>query len=67
MKTATSEFEPLDIERAKEIQTIINGAARQKAPVVLDPSEEGVKASAGSDLISPEENTNALARFQRHY
>ncbi len=67
MKTETSEFAPLEVERATELQEIINRAARDKRAVILDPDEDGVAGSAPAELISPNENTNALVRYQRHY
>ncbi len=67
MKTAISEFAPLEMERAQELQEIINSAAREDKAVVMDPAEEGITGAEQSDLISPNQNTNALVRYQRHY
>ncbi len=67
MKTAISEFAPLEMERAEELQEIINSAAREDKAVIMDPAEEGITAAEQSDLISPNQNTNALVRYQRHY
>ena len=60
------EFAPLETERAKELQTIINRAAHSKGAVVINP-EDGVADSTELELISPLEKTNALTRYQRHY
>ena len=68
MKTASLEFAPLDVEQAKELEELINSAAREKKAVVIDPEEEGLIGSAPKEeLISPAEKTNGLARYQRHY
>jgi hypothetical protein len=62
----TSEFAPLELARAQELKRLINLAARSRAAVVIDPNE-GVTDTAVVNLISPNEKTNALVRFQRHY
>ena len=67
MKTVCSEFAPLELERATELEEIINGAARERRGVVIDPDEEGIRSTTGNSLISPNENTNVLVRYQRHY
>ncbi len=67
MKTECSEFAPLDVERAKEIEEIVNRAAREQKAVIVDADEGGLTGSAATDLLSPSENTNALVRYQRHY
>ena len=70
MKTASLdlEFAPLDVEQAKELEEIINSAAREKKAVVIDPEDEGITGSvAKEELISPADKTNGLARYQRHY
>ena len=67
MKTQSLEFAPLEVERATELQETINRAAREKKAVLLDSDEDGVTGAMPTDLISPEENTNALVRYQRHY
>ena len=61
-----SEFAPLELARAQELKRLINLAARSRAAVVIDPTE-GVSDTAMVNLISPNEKTNALVRFQRHY
>ena len=60
------EFTPLDLARAQELKTLINLATRQQQALVIEPGE-GVTETAELDLISPNENTNGLVRFQRHY
>ena len=60
------DFAPLEPERAKEIETIINKASRSKEAVVIDP-DQGVIGAKPVNLISPSENTNALVRYGRHY
>ena len=67
MKTVCSEFAPLEIERATELEEIINGAARDRRGVLIDPDDEGISGSTATPLISPNENTNVLVRYQRHY
>jgi hypothetical protein len=67
MKTVCSEFAPLETERANELEEIINGAARERRGVLIDPDDEGISGSTATPLISPNENTNALVRYQRHY
>jgi hypothetical protein len=66
MKTETLEFAPLPLERARELREVINKAARSKEAVIVDPGD-GIAGAERPDLISPEENTNALVRYQRHY
>lgn len=66
MGTNHPEFAPLEPERAKELETIINTAAKNKEAVVIDP-ERGVTASMSPHLISPNENTNGMVRYRRHY
>ena len=67
MKTECCEFAPLELDRATELQEIINEAAREKQAVLIDPDEEGLSGLAPSELISPNENVNGLVRYQRHY
>lgn len=67
MKRELAEFAPLGLERATELQEIINRAALEKKAVVIDPDEGGIVGSSSSDLMSSNENTNALVRYQRHY
>ncbi len=67
MKTECPEFAPLDLERAEELEEIINGAARENKAVLLDSEEEGVTGSAPTELLSPNKRVNALVRYQRHY
>ena len=67
MKTEYTEFAPLDLERAEELRHVINTAARNREAIVIHPYERGVTGSTRVGLISPEENTNALVRYRRHY
>jgi hypothetical protein len=67
MTTECPEFEPLDLERAEELKSIINRAGREREAVVIDPTEEGVTGSSPVELLSPNENINALVRYRRHY
>ncbi len=67
MRTECPEFAPLDLERATELEEIINTAGQAKQPVFIDPDEEGITSPEPEDLISPNENTNGLVRYQRHY
>ena len=60
------DFAPLEPERAKELEFIIDNAARGKQAVVIDP-DQGVKGMQPLSLVSPSANTNALVRFGRHY
>jgi hypothetical protein len=66
-KSAYPEFEPLEFERATELKDIINRAGRDKQAVVIEPEEEGLTGTAPDDLVSPNEKTNVLVRYQRHY
>lgn len=59
-------FAPLPQQRANELEWIINNAADGKEAVVIDP-DSGVAGSKPVNLISPNENTNALVRYGRHY
>jgi hypothetical protein len=61
-----SEFAPLELVRAEELKRLINLSASQANALVIEPGA-GVKDTAVVDLISPNEKTNALLRFQRHY
>jgi hypothetical protein len=61
------EFAPLEMARAEELKRLINLAARSKEGVVIDPAGGGINDTVEVGLISPEQNTNALVRFQRHY
>ena len=67
MKNEFAESAPVGLERATELQEIINRAAREKKAVVVDPDEGGITGSSSVDLISSNENANALERYQRHY
>ncbi len=67
MKTEYAEFAPLDLDRAEELRDIIDTAARNREAVVIDPDEDGITGAAPLDLISPNENTNGLIRYRRHY
>ena len=67
-KSAYPEFEPLEFERATELKDIINRAGRDKQAVVIEPEEEdGLSGTAPPDLVTPNEKTNLLVRYQRHY
>jgi hypothetical protein len=55
------------VEEALELQEIINRAAVEDKAVVCDPDEEGISGPMPVEMISPEENTNGLVRYQRHY
>ncbi len=66
-KTAYPEFEPLEFERATELRDIVNRAGREKEAVVIEPEEEGLTGTEPADLVSPNEKTNVLVRYQRHY
>jgi hypothetical protein len=65
-KQSLTEFAPLDLARAEELRRLINLAAFQRQAVTIDPGA-GVRDTAEVALISPNERTNALVRFQRHY
>ncbi len=67
MKTECCEFAPLDMERAKELEEIVNRAALEQKAVIVDADEGGITGSAATELLSPSDNTNALVRYQRHY
>ncbi len=67
MKTALMEFAPLEIDRAKELEELINGAARERKGLIIDPDEGGVSGTTETTLLSPNSKTNALVRYQRHY
>ena len=67
MKTCCPEFEPIDVERAQELKTVINRAGSRRHAVLIDPDEGGLTAVEPPDLISASENTNALVRYRRHY
>ncbi len=66
-KSAYPEFEPLEFERATELKDFINRAGRDKQALVIEPEEEGLTGTAPPDLVSPNEKTNVLVRYQRHY
>jgi hypothetical protein len=67
MKTLSCEFAPLELDRANELLEIINGAAEEKEAVLIEPDDRGVVGAAPAELVSPNENVNGLARYQRHY
>jgi hypothetical protein len=67
MSTTISEFAPLELEEAIELKELIGRAAQQDEAVIINRDESGLAGPVSPDLISPSENTNALARFQRHY
>ena len=67
MKTELMEFAPLEVERATELRDIINRAGQMDEAVVIDPDGRGIVGSSPADLLSPDEDTNALARYRRHY
>ncbi len=67
MPLEMTEFAPLELERAEQLRDLINEAASEKEALVIDPDQGGVTQSTPVDLISPNENTNGLARYQRHY
>jgi len=60
------DFAPLEMERAKELEFVIDQAASGKQAVVIDP-DRGVMSVQPVSLISPNANTNALVRYGRHY
>lgn len=60
------DFAPLEPEQAKELEFVIDNAARGKHAVVIDP-DQGVTGAQPLSLVSPSANTNALVRFGRHY
>ena len=67
-KSAYPEFEPLEFERATELKDIINRAGRERQAVLIEPEEEeGLTGTGPVDLVSPNEKTNVLVRYQRHY
>jgi len=67
MKTEYAEFAPLEVERAEELRDVINKAARGREAIIIGPNERGITGSTRAELISPQENTNALVRYRRHY
>lgn len=67
MKTEYAEFAPLDLERANELNDIINRAGRLQEAVLIEPEDRGIVGSSAVDLISPDADVNALARYRRHY
>jgi len=67
MKTEYAEFAPLEVERAEELRDVINKAARDREAIIIGPNERGITGSTRAELISPQENTNALVRYRRHY
>lgn len=67
MKTEQTEFAPLDLERAEELRSTINEAAQNRDALLIDTEDGGVTGSAPVELVSPNENTNGLARYRRHY
>jgi hypothetical protein len=67
MKTEYSEFAPLELDRAEELRDVINKAAREREAIIINPYEHGITGSTRAELISPQENTNALVRYRRHY
>ncbi len=67
MKTEYAEFAPLEMERAEELRDVINRAAQQREAIVIGPYDRGITGSTRAELISPEQNTNALVRYRRHY
>ena len=66
MGRSNDDFAPLEPERAKELEFVIDNAARGKQAVVIEP-DHGVAGAQPFSLVSPSANTNALVRFGRHY
>ncbi len=60
-------FEPLELDRANELNDLINQAGESRQAVVIDPEEEGLTGLTPPETNPPEERLNGLARFQRHY
>lgn len=67
MKTEYAEFAPLELDRAEQLRDVINKAAREREAIIINPYERGITGSTRAELISPEQNTNALVRYRRHY
>jgi hypothetical protein len=67
MNTECLEFAPLELDRATELQEVINRAAREKKAVTINPDRGGVTGAEAGELISPTEKVNGLVRYQRHY
>jgi hypothetical protein len=59
-------FEPLPQKRTAELEWIIDQSAQNKEALVINP-DTGVTGSKPVALISPNENTNGLVRYGRHY
>ena len=59
-------FAPLEPERARELEFIIDNASRSKQAVVIDP-DKGIIGAQPVSLISPNASTNGLVRYGRHY
>lgn len=66
MGNQNSDFRPLEPERAKDLEFIINKATRDKEAIVIDP-DSGVSGTKPVNLLSPNSKTNALVRYGRHY
>jgi len=65
MNETISEFAPLDLELALELEQILNDASARGEAVIVQP--DGISGSADAGLLSPTEDTNGLVRYQRHY
>jgi hypothetical protein len=66
MGKPNTDFAPLDPERVKELEFIIDSAATDKQAVVID-ADRGVAGAQPASLISPASNTNGLVRYGTHY
>ncbi len=49
MQNEFAEFAPVGMERATELQEILNRAAREKKAVVVDPDKGGITGSSSVD------------------
>lgn len=67
MNGTCNEFAPIEVGRARELRTILNGATRNRHAVIINLDGQGVTGTATADLIAPDEDTNGLVRYQRHY
>lgn len=67
MNGTITEFAPLDLERALELEKMLNDAAECGDAVVIRSDGGGLESAVAKTLISPATDMNALVRYQRHY
>ena len=64
--TIDPSFAPIDLERATELEALINRAGRDNSVLVVDP-DQGVQGVRRPADISPDEGTVGISRFRTYF